>query len=127
MVSHDRDSIILLRTFFFCIGDVINVMVDVTNNCSVATTDVVQIYLVDPPMTSNINFVLVRYWSRLIGFEKVYLNAGETKSLTIPIRFDDVAIFINEQYNQMEIISGIYTVRVGYNSRNTVLYQDIHL
>eukprot|EP01084_Bolivina_argentea_P287836 493945_1 len=95
---------------------VFSVSLMVKNGCNVGATDVVEIYLVDPPILS-MDIVLVRYWKRIIGFQKVYVEAGGSVKVSVDIRFDDVAMFLDETYTKFEVYPGNYTVRVGPNSR----------
>eukprot|EP01084_Bolivina_argentea_P287837 493947_1 len=105
---------------------VFSVSLTVKNNCKVGATDVVQVYLVDPSIL-DMNIVLVRYWKRIIGFHKVYVEAGGMTKVDVDVRFDDVAIFMDETYTKFEIYSGNYTVRVGPNSRADSLVTYIQL
>ena len=105
---------------------VISVSVDVENSvCAAGTfaTDVVQVYLVDPPMLNMDQSapILVRYWKRLIGFEKITLNGKETKTVVVDVRFDDVAIYVDSEFKNFQLVNGEYTVRVGGSSRTDKL------
>ena len=107
---------------------VMNVKVNVINHCKDSATDVLQVYLVDPIMNGlNGTPLLVRYWKRLIGFEKFRLNAGESKSLSIDVRFDDVAVYIDDEFKKFELVHGTYTVRVGQSSRMDKLSKSVDL
>eukprot|EP01084_Bolivina_argentea_P020359 37854_1 len=74
---------------------VMTVMVDVINKCKVTATDVFQVYLIDPPMLNmDMDYpILTRYWKRLIGFKKFTLDSAQSTTLSIDIRFDDIAIY----------------------------------
>ena len=110
---------------------VMSVYISVVNQCKLNATDVIQIYLVDPyfddlDMNSDIP-VLARYWKRLIGFEKFKLNAGESKQLQINVRFDDVAIYVDNAYQRFELVHGNYTVRAGQSSRTDTIFASVIL
>jgi beta-glucosidase len=51
----------------------------------------------------------------LKGFQKIFLKAGETKMVKIPLSFDDFA-FWNEQTHQWQVDHGEYLVQVGNSS-----------
>ena len=108
---------------------VMTVTVDVVKNCDVAATDVFQVYLVDPPMLNmDVNApILVRFWKRLVGFKKFMLEKGKTASLSVDIRFDDVAIYVDQEFKAFELVRGEYTVRAGQSSRSDILTQKITL
>ena len=107
---------------------IFKVSLTVINNCKIGATDVIQVYLIDPDITNMNMLPIVRYWKRLIGFKKIYIDGNGTKiNIVIQIRFDDVAMFIDETYNKFEIYNGNYTVRVGSNSRNDQLVTNIQL
>eukprot|EP01084_Bolivina_argentea_P063282 115594_1 len=108
---------------------VMEVTVNVINNCKTPATDVFEVYLVDPEMTNmdaNVP-ILVRYWKRLIGFKKFKLNAAQSTTLSVDIRFDDVAIYVDEEFKSFELVHGEYTVRGGQSSRTDALSQKITL
>ena len=108
---------------------VMTVTANVVNNCKVSATDVFQVYLVDPPMLNMDSSapILVRYWKRLIGFEKFQLDAGKSTTLSVDVRFDDVAIYIDSQFMKFELVSGEYTVRVGQSSRTDSISTTVTL
>ena len=60
----------------------------------------------------------------LKGFRKVFLKAGEEKTVTIP--FDDKTFrFWNIQTNRWEIEGGTYIISIGCNSRQILLSADL--
>eukprot|EP00481_Brizalina_sp_1-RS-2013_P001854 TRINITY_DN4768_c0_g1_i1.p1 TRINITY_DN4768_c0_g1~~TRINITY_DN4768_c0_g1_i1.p1 ORF type:complete len:126 (+),score=18.22 TRINITY_DN4768_c0_g1_i1:56-433(+) len=69
---------------------VLRVTLNGINNCKINITDVVQVYLVDPPMINmDISMpILVRYWKRLIGFQKITLQPSKNTQISIDVRFD---------------------------------------
>jgi len=85
--------------------------------------------LVDPPMLNmDVNMpILVRYWKRLIGFEKVTFGASETRKISVDIRFDDVAIYVDEKFEKFELVPGEYQVRMGNSSRTDSLTTSVVL
>ena len=107
---------------------VMSVSVNVINNCKDSATDVLQVYLIDPVMNGlNGTPLLVRFWKRLIGFEKFTLDAGKSKNLKIDIRFDDVAVYVDDEFKKFQLVHGTYTVRVGQSSRMDKLSTNVDL
>ena len=95
-----------------------------------SVTEIAQIYLIDPFIVdfNDITVLpLARYWKRLIGFNKVILKSKEIKNIIVLIRFDDVAMYLDEQFERFQIYHGLYTVRVGNSSRTDSLTADITL
>lgn len=97
-----------------------NVTVDVTNTGKLTGAEVVQIYISDDECSID------RPPKELQGFEKVYLNPGETK--TIKIVLDDSAFeFYSEKENSFISESGTFTIWAGESSRNLPLSAKINL
>ena len=71
--------------------DTIQVSVDVTNTGSRDGNEIVEMYVNTP----NADPSLQRPIKRLEGFQKVFLAAGQTKTVTLPIKIADLA-FYNE-------------------------------
>ena len=86
-------------------GDEINVSVEVTNTGSMSGKEVVQLYVTDREASFR---VPVR---ALIGFQKVYLKPGESKTITFKIKPQDYAMF-NEQGNRV-IEPGDFDISIG--------------
>ena len=108
---------------------VFTVSIDAINNCAAKAniTDVVQIYLIDPPMLNMDSSmpILVRYWKRLIGFKKIVLEPNKQATINVDIRFDNVAIYIDAAFEKFELVKGKYTVRVGNSSRTDSMSVDV--
>jgi len=86
------------------------VSVDVTNTGTRAGTEVVQLYIRD--CVSSVT----RPLKELKGFAKVALEAGETKTITLPIACDSLAFFdLNMEY---VVEPGDFTIMVGTSSRD---------
>ena len=108
---------------------VLRVTLNGMNNCKSDLIDVVQVYLVDPPMINmDTNMpILVRYWKRLVGFSKVTFTAGKSTDVSIDVRFDDIAIYVDEEFEKFELVSGEYTVRVGNSSRTDAMTATVNI
>lgn len=82
---------------------------DVKNIGDVAAAEVAQVYVGDDEST------LVRPAKELKGFDKVYLNAGETKRVSV--RLDDEAFRYFDPIERKFVVEpGMFTVHVGASS-----------
>jgi len=88
-------------------GAVIPVTVDVKNDSPVAGEEVVFAFVSFPATTAR------RSVKELKGFKKVPLAAGETKSVTIPIRVQDLKYWQGDENGQWLIESGPVRIMVG--------------
>jgi beta-glucosidase len=91
--------------------DTINVSVDVTNTGSRDGNEIVQMYVNTP----NADPSLQRPIKRLEGFRKVLLAAGQTKTVTLPIKIADLA-FYNEADQRFEVDQGAYGIQISTSS-----------
>ena len=94
------------------------VTLTVTNTGSCAGAEVVQLYVAKPDAK------VFRPAKELKGFTKVQLEAGESKTVTIPL--DDKAFrYWNVKTNAWEVEGGSYQLRVGASSVDIRLTADI--
>ena len=63
---------------------------------------------------------------RLIGWEKVHLEAGESKEVSLTVSAEYLSVF-NESADKMELVPGKYTVMVGGSSQQLSLNRDVDL
>lgn len=63
---------------------------------------------------------------RLVGFSKVWLKAGESKDVMIPISPKYLSIF-DEAKNSWQLLPGSYTLMVGGSSKELPLTQTVEL
>lgn len=83
----------------------------VTNTGDVAGEEIAQVYV------SHRGGMVFRPEQELKGFSKVFLEPGESKTVTVPL--DDKAFrYYNVRTNRWEIESGGYEIRVGASSRD---------
>lgn len=83
----------------------------VTNTSDVAAAETVQVYVA--PGKADV----ARPKHELKGFTKVFLKAGESKSVTIDL--DERAFaYWSEKYNDWHVESGEYAIEVGVSSRD---------
>jgi beta-glucosidase len=101
-------------------GSNVTVSFDVTNAGSVAGAEVAQLYVSDPSAKTD------RPERELKGFEKVRLEPGETKHVTLDL---DARAFSywSESAKKWTIDPGKFVVRVGDSSENTPLTAEITL
>ena len=90
------------------VGDLIKVSFNLKNIGKVAGAEVAQLYL----STGKISPDLMMPKKQLRGFEKIFLNPGESKIITFQLTPEELYIF-NQANNSYEIPVGQYTVQVG--------------
>ncbi|KAI9727060.1 MAG: hypothetical protein M1834_008528 [Cirrosporium novae-zelandiae] len=88
--------------------DTVQVSVSVTNSGSVDGTEVVQVYIEDKISSVEVPNQLLK------GFKKVFIPAGSTKTVTIPIKVEDLGLWnIRMKY---VVEPGEFEVYVGSSS-----------
>jgi beta-glucosidase len=94
-------------------SDIIDVKVDVTNTGKLAGDEVVQIYAhaLQPPVPMPLQ--------TLVGFRRVPIAPGETKTVTIPVPAKNLRRW-EEKTNRYVVDPGSYELRVGRASDNIV-------
>lgn len=96
------------------------VHVTIQNTGSVDGAEVVQIYISKPDSK------IFRPAKELKGFQKVYLKAGESKTVIIPL--DDKAFrYYNVITNKWEIEGGLYQVMAGTNVAEISLNTEVSI
>lgn len=98
----------------------LSVSVEVTNTGDRDGAEVVQLYVADRTGTA------VRPAHELKGFEKIFLNAGETKTVTFHLNARSFQWF-DEDLHDWYAANGTYTIEIGKSSRDIVLSQDVEL
>jgi len=91
----------------------------VKNTGSRAGAEVSQVY-VELPSAAGEPF------KRLVAWQRVQLNPGESKTVTLPLTPLYLSIF-NEQNNDWQLLPGEYKVRVGPSSAETPLSAALHI
>ncbi|WP_062049549.1 beta-glucosidase [Bacillus sp. JCM 19034] len=93
---------------------------ELTNTGNVAGMEVAQLYV------SCQSKEIFRPNKELKGFKKVFINAGETKVVTIP--FDDKTFrYYNRKTNQWEIEGANYTIMIGASSTDIRLEDTLYV
>jgi len=101
-------------------GEPVQVTFDVSNTGSVAGAEVAELYVSDPSAKAQ------RPERELKGFEKVRLEPGETKHVSLSL---DARAFSywDESAHKWTIDPGKFVIRVGDSSENTPLTADVKL
>ena len=97
--------------------DIVTVKVDVTNIGIYDGTEIVQLYIND-----KVSSVMTPE-KELKGFERVFLKAGETKTVSINLSISDLAIVTPEEKYVVE--AGEFEIMVGSDSRDSSLLKGI--
>ncbi|HLN74024.1 MAG TPA: glycoside hydrolase family 3 C-terminal domain-containing protein [Prolixibacteraceae bacterium] len=92
-------------------GDLVKVSFDLKNTGKIFGEEVAQLYL----STGKINPALPMPVKQLRGFEKVGLQAGETRHITLTLSPEEFYVF-NEATASYEVPEGEYIVQVGGSS-----------
>ncbi|RDW78506.1 glycoside hydrolase family 3-containing protein [Coleophoma crateriformis] len=93
--------------------------VQLSNNGGLAGKEVVQLY-VSYPEAADEPPKLLR------GFSKVFLEAGESREVTISVGMSDLMIW-PEAIEDWTLVSGTYTFLVGFSATDIILSQDIYI
>ncbi|MUK88505.1 glycosyl hydrolase [Ornithinibacillus sp. L9] len=92
----------------------LTVSFDLTNTGEMGGAEIAQLYI------EKVDSKIFRSKKELKGFDKVYLEPGETKRLTLELTKRDFSYY-NPEINDWEIESGNYKIQVGSS------IQEIHL
>lgn len=98
--------------------DTLTVTVDVTNTGDRAGKEVVQLYVSDPESS------VFRPVRELKGFEKVYLEAGETKTVSFTLDKRAFAYWHTELHDWY-VESGAFGIEIGRSSRDIALTHTV--
>ncbi len=96
----------------------INVTLNIKNTGAVLGSEVLQLYV------SKENSCVTRCVKELKAFEKVFLNVGEIKKITLSVKVEDLSYF-NTCLNKWVVEPGIYKFMVGTSSRDIVYDKEI--
>ena len=94
----------------------------VKNTGSVAGKEVTELFIAQPDAPA----ALRRPIKRLEGFQKIDLEPGETKTVEMEIKIEDLAFF-DEAADCFLVDTGRYQVQVGTNSRDISLTKDFNV
>ena len=97
---------------------VLNVSVTVTNDGEVAGTEVVQVYVQDPA-----GLPFVPYWKRLVGFARVALRPGESRTVQVGVEWQDLAM--HDKQMVLRLWPGTYLLSAGGASDSTPVATNV--
>ncbi|OVE61867.1 beta-1,3-glucosyltransferase [Chryseobacterium mucoviscidosis] len=100
-------------------NDTIVAKVTVKNTGSKAGSEVVQLYVKD--LLASVSRPVIE----LKGFQKVYLNPGESKQISIEVPVKELQ-FLDEKMNWI-VEKGTYRIFVGNSSKNLPLKQNVEV
>ena len=98
------------------------VTVDVTNTGAVDTAEVVQVYIAE----NNPAYGDYASKKKLVSFEKVWIGAGETETVTLKIDPADFAVW-NTNAGDFTVLSGEYTLSLGRSSNDFKFTKNINV
>jgi beta-glucosidase len=101
-------------------GNEVTATFTLTNTGAKAGAEVVQLYVKDSKASVK------RPEKELKGFEKVFLNAGESKEITIELKADAFKFF-DEKSSQWKLESGKFEIQAGTSSADIRLKKSITL
>ncbi|MBR4132453.1 MAG: glycoside hydrolase family 3 C-terminal domain-containing protein, partial [Oscillospiraceae bacterium] len=96
-------------------NDTLKVSFDVKNTGAVAGKEIAQLYIAQPGVTAA-----NRPIRRLEGFDKIELQPGETKTVSMEVAIPDLAYY-NEADDCYSVDTGAYEVQVGKDSASANL------
>jgi beta-glucosidase len=94
--------------------DTIQVSADVTNTSSTDGNEIVELYANTPDADPS----LQRPIKRLEGFQKVFVPAGQTKTVTFSLKISDLAFFSNTD-DRWEVDDGTYGIQISTSSADS--------
>lgn len=101
-------------------SDVMNVSIDITNTGDVAGKEVVELYIQD--MVSSV----IRPTKELKGFDKVYLEPGETKTVNFQLDKRAFAYYSLKLHNWY-VETGDFNIQIGSSSRDIRAEKMVHV
>lgn len=101
-------------------GETLTVSVDITNSGGMAGKEVVQLYISAPEGE------LLREVRALKAFAKVHLEAGETKTVTMVLNWQDFACF-HPGTSSWVVDAGEYQLHIARSSRDIALSMAVNL
>ena len=102
----------------FTAEDTLEVSMNLINSGKVAGAEVVQLYVSDEQAEAD------RPLQSLKNFEKIYLEPGQSRRVSMQLPLSELAVFCPES-NQWQLRAGSYLVRLGSSSRDIRLQQHI--
>lgn len=104
-------------------NDILEITVDVTNTGKVDGAEVVELYAAKESPQGTAGKKPIR---QLKAFRKVFLKAGERKSVTLTVPISEIA-FWSPFYKKMMVEEGTYRIEVGRSSAEILLSRQINI
>ena len=101
-------------------NDSLNITFELTNTGGYDGEEISQVYI------RHLNPTIFKPVKELKAFEKIFLKANETKSVTIELKRDSFA-FYNTSVNDWYVEEGDYEIIVGASSRDLRLKTTVHV
>jgi beta-glucosidase len=98
-----KDSGLHVSHVHLSADDTLRVSVNVTNSGSAAGEDLVQLYVITPGVPSA-------PVKRLEGFQQVYLTPGQTRTVTLPVKVADLALWAGHRF---AVHDGAYGIQIA--------------
>ena len=120
--NFEYSNLVLNQTAFDA-NDTLKVSIDVKNTGNMDGAEIVEGYIakIIPEGTSD-----NKPFRQLKAYDKVWLKAGETKTVTLEIPISDIT-FWNYRYKKMIVEKGNYTIEIGKSSVDIVCSQEISI
>lgn len=103
--------------------DTLNVSVDITNAGKMDGSEIVQIYLSKITDEDHRDNKPIR---RLYGYKKVFVRAGETVTVHIPIKVTDISFWSNRE-KKFVVEEGTYRIEAGASSADIREAVTVHI
>lgn len=111
--SFEYGSINLNRQSIGKLEDALLVEIDVTNTGERTGSEIVQVY------TMDIDASVERPPQELVGFEKIRLDSGETKTVSVTVKAEDLAFYDITRHDWV-IEPGDFKLLIGKSSRDII-------
>lgn len=98
----------------------VSVAVNVTNSGDYAGKEVVQLYVSPPPSRVD------RPATELKGFQKIFLNKGETKTVEFTLKKRDFAYY-DQETSDFFTESGTYGISISQSAEQPILQAAVHV
>ena len=104
-------------------NDTLTVSVDVTNSGALDGAEIVELYVAKIIPEGTADNKPVR---QLKGFEKVFIKAGETKTVTLTVPVSEIS-FWSYLHKKMIVENGIYRIEIGRSSADIALSTQVEI
>jgi beta-glucosidase len=116
--TFDLESVIAGENVLTSSNDTVTLEMRLTNSGNASASEVIQVYLQD--LESSVE----RPVRELVGFEKISLEADETKQISLQVSAQDLA-FYDIKRHDWKIESGEFMLEIGRSSRHILARTEI--